>query len=260
MKHLSQNDFQNWSDYYREYQLRLAKDYYIPLLEEWDFSVTRKKILDIGCGDGGFTSAFTDSANSCSGIEIKSFDWSKISNVNFLVQDITKSNAVENIGNEFDLIILRDVIEHIPLENKQMFLDSLSKFEHSETKILITYPPFYSPFGLHQQTFLKSKLSKIPFLSWAPSILLQPLLRLVKENETAIENIKYIRDCRMTISNFEKLIKQSNFVIEQNKFYFTRPSHEIRYGWKTRISPFGSIPLLREILVLGTVYLLSAEK
>ena len=55
LTYLNKKKFKNWNEYYWEYQYNLASEYYIPLLKRWNFDIKNKKILDIGCGNGGFT-------------------------------------------------------------------------------------------------------------------------------------------------------------------------------------------------------------
>lgn len=258
MKYLQPRDFESWQEYYFQYQFNLARDYYIPLLAVWDVKIRGKKVLDIGCGNGGFTSAFAQAGAACTGVEIRKIPWKGDSeNPRFLVQDITASDAGKNLDAPFDLVILRDVIEHIPLDRKLDFLSAAKKLIHENSQILVTFPPFYSPFGLHQQTLLKKGSRKIPFLGWIPGWLLNPILKWIGETEKDILGVKNIRQCRMTVSGFNSLAEQTGFHISQERYFHIRPSHEIRYGWKTRESALGRVPVIREIVNLGTVYLLT---
>ncbi len=256
LTHIKQGDFPNWQEYYWAYQYTLATEYYIPLLTDWNIQLENKNILDIGCGNGGFAAALGKTQASVTGVEIKPFPWKENSNVRYVVQDITSENATDSIGNDFDVIILRDVIEHIPLIKKQNFLNSALQFGNSSVKTLITFPPFYSPFGIHQQTFLKSILRKIPYLGLKPLWALIPLLKLFGENKESIQNIREMHSCRMTLSGFEKLIHSLQLVIEKERYYLIRPSHEIRYGWRTIEMNRKPIWGLRELGTLGVTYLL----
>ncbi len=256
LTYIQLENYSNWKEYYWTYQNILAKEYYIPLLEKWDIPLHQKNILDIGCGNGGFTAAFADVGSFATGVEIKQFQWVEHSNVKYIVQDITSNDAYKTIGRNFDLIILRDVIEHIPLINKENFIKSALKFGKSNAKILITFPPFYSPFGIHQQTFLKTFFRKIPYLGLNPLWLLIPLLKLFGENDESIKNLKEMKACKMTIMKFEKIIKNLNLKINNDKSFLIRPSHEIRYGWKTLTYNKMLLPVIRDLFTLGVVYLL----
>jgi SAM-dependent methyltransferase len=235
----------------------LATEYYIPQLHQWGITTKNKKILDVGCGNGGFISAFEDA--QAIGVEIKPFPW-KENHVNFNVGDITHIDFQQSLDSPVDLIILRDVIEHIPLDEKHSFLSSIKNLMHENTKILMTFPPFYSPFGLHQQVFCNSVMKKIPFLSWMPTWGLKPMAKIMGESNDSIDELIEINRCRMTIGGFKKLISSQNLNIEQEQYFSIRPSHEIRYGWKTRTSILGKIPLFKECFILGTFYLLSSSE
>ena len=77
LSHIKVHDFDNWQDYYWQYQYILAKEYYIPELISTNISIENKKILDIGCGNGGFATAFSEYNTFVTGIEIKEFNWKK---------------------------------------------------------------------------------------------------------------------------------------------------------------------------------------
>jgi len=81
-----------WQDYYFQYQKNLAKEYYIPLLKNWGVDINGRKVLDIGCGNGGFITAFSEYNCSCTGIKINNFNWKIKDSISFLVGDITDSS------------------------------------------------------------------------------------------------------------------------------------------------------------------------
>lgn len=256
--HLKAESFSSWKEYYWTYQNKLAELHYIPLFENWGVSIEGKKVLDVGCGDGGFTSALAQAGAHCTGVEVRDFKWEySHPNLRFIQQDILASEAQEVIGEDYEIIILRDVIEHIPLAIKHQFLEALQQFAAPGAVVLITFPPFYSPFGLHQQTFLKSPLKKLPYLGWLPHSILTFLLKATGESDRARADVEEIRDCRMTLGKFKKIVKELNYTIENDKYYLIRPSHELRYGWRLRESNLSRVPLLREIFILGSVFKLS---
>lgn len=257
---LKRSDFDSQEEYYWTYQYKLAKCYYIPLLKEFHIRIKSKKVLDIGCGVGGFTAAFADEgASHCVGIEINTQarrpNVDCRSNLNYMVKDITTPGSVETVGTDYDLILIHDVIEHIPLNKKDSFLCALKKFCAKNTLILVAFPPLYSPFGLHQQAILKSMLRIIPFLSWLPVGFLKPILNIMGEEASAPLRLKEIKDSRMTIRDFKQRLNRLRFSIEFEQYYLVRPTHEIRYGWRTRISKIRKVPIANEIFNSGALYL-----
>ena len=258
---LNLSDFPSWADYYWTYQYNLARDFYLPRLAAWGINPEGLKVLDIGCGDGGFTAALADWGADCTGVEIKSFrrKGHDSPRLRYLVHDITAPDAGETLdksGTGFGLVILRDVIEHIPWDRKAAFFASVAGFMADGGRLLVTFPPYYSPFGLHQQTLLKSRLRKIPALSLLPSAALSLIMGLMNEPREAVAAIAELKQCRMTISGFRRLAASAGLKILTEEHYLFSPSHEIRYGWKTRRSPLGAVPAAREIFVMGAEYLL----
>ena len=124
------------------------------------------------------------------------------------------------------------------------------------TKLLITFPPFYSPFGLHQQVLLKSIFSNMPYLSWVPKSILIPFLEFIGDEEKLTE-LTEIYDSKMTVRGFNALINQNSFFINKQEKYHIRPSHQIRYGINMKKTGLADFPLLQEFLVTGCTYLLS---
>ena len=259
MQKLNKNNFDNWKDYYFEYQKTLASSYYIPFLINNNVELKDKNILEIGCGNGGFISAFGEFSDNCVGFDLKDLDWEK-NNVKYRKLNVFDDNLADKIDSKFDIIILRDVIEHLDNSQTGKLFKQIKLMSNLNTLILITFPPFYSPFGLHQQALLKSILRFIPYLSLIPKDLIKVLIE-EDNNKDGIEELLSLYDSKKTISMFYKLVNRNSYRIIDEKFFHVRPSHEIRYGIKTIKSRLiYHIPILRELLITGTVFLIKNIK
>ena len=265
MRRIRKKDYDSWQHYYWNYQQILAEDYYIPYLKNKGkvSQLNTKSIIDIGCGNGGFINAIKSNLSNSSdclslGIDIKNFKTWEGKSACFKVHNILKDSNKE-YKNKFDLVILRDVIEHIPNQFKQKFIQTARDIMKNDGKMLVTFPPYLSPFGLHQQAIMKSFLKKVPYLSILPKSMLKKLITKFESKDIWIETEEII-DSAMTISGFKKLISKSNLSISNQRFFTIRPSHEIRYHIKSFQSPFGYIPLIRELFILGTCYLLTKDE
>ena len=256
MKRVYQKDYSDWSEYYYQYQYTLAKEHYIPYLINNDVKLGNISIIDIGCGNGGFISAFPKTSNKI-GIEIKEFPWKDTENTSFKVHNILTQDNTKFIK-KYDLVILRDVIEHIDLKYKEVFIGTVKNFLNENGKILVTFPPYFSPFGLHQQALMKSFLRKIPYLSLLPLSFIRILCRLFEDKEV-LREIDEIVNSGMTISNFKSIIKCSDLQIYNEEYFSVRPSHEIRYGFKTKKTCFSKASSLRELFVLGASYIIEKK-
>jgi 2-polyprenyl-3-methyl-5-hydroxy-6-metoxy-1,4-benzoquinol methylase len=109
------------------------------------------KLLEIGCGTGRFIREIVDNKNleiTGSEIYLKGILYAKknIPNVDFIQFDVTQGL----IGEEFDLIIALDVVEHI--ENDVAALSNIYKMLRKGGGLIITVP---------QHMFLWSRLDEI---------------------------------------------------------------------------------------------------
>ena len=249
---IDKSKFKDWKSYYLSYQETLASNYYIPYLNDNNIEINNKKILEIGCGNGGFIKAFSKYSPNCTGFDIKNLNWDD-DELRYLHLNIFDENFDSQISDNFDIIILRDVIEHIDNDLNDLLFKKIKSLSNESTVILVTFPPFYSPFGLHQQALLSSFCRYIPFLSLIPKIMMK-IIFCCRKNKN-IDEMLSLYDAKMSIGSFYRLIRKFNYRIIDEKFFHIRPSHELRYGFKTKESKFlYKIPILRELLITGTAF------
>lgn len=255
------SDFKNWQDYYWTYQNILAKKYLIPMLEKNGVRLEGKKVFEIGCGSGGVIEAFAERCGKAVGLDITPFEYSEHASgkVNYITADIFDRSYDAQYADQYDLILFRDVIEHLP-QKKEVF-ELCDRLLTKDGRIFMTYPPFYSPYGAHQQVFAKTTLGKLPYTQFLPATMYRKFVASVeKGNEQALNVAKEITSTKTTIGSLNRAIRRSVFQIDHQDCYLTRPSFEIRYGVKPRkIQWVKRVPLLREILVMG-VYMILKRK
>jgi 2-polyprenyl-3-methyl-5-hydroxy-6-metoxy-1,4-benzoquinol methylase len=114
-------------------------------------STGKTKFLEIGCATGGFIQQIVGNKNleiTGSEIYLKGLLYAKknLPNVEFIQFDVTQGL----IGEEFDLIVAFDVLEHI--ENDVAAIKNINKMLHNGGGLIITVP---------QHKFLWSKLDEI---------------------------------------------------------------------------------------------------
>ncbi len=258
---LKPSQFGDWQEYYWTYQHTLAKKYLIPMIEKHAFKIDRKKVFEIGCGSGGVIEAFAERSGKAVGVEIDPFDYTKLNTprVKYITADIYDANQRARYADRYDIIIFRDVIEHLP-KKKEIF-EICNELLSADGIIFITYPPFYSPYGAHQQVFSKTILGKLPYTQWLPkSIYLKYVRAAEKGNADAIRVSEEITGTKTTIASLNRAIGQSAFKISYQDYYLTRPSFDIRYGVKPIKLPFlKRVPLIREVLVMGVYMILNRK-
>ena len=97
---IDKKKFKDWKSYYLHYQETLASSYYIPYLKKNNIELENKKILEIGCGNGGFIKAFSKYSKNCTGFDIKNLNWDD-DTVRYLHLNIFDKNFDSYIGEKF---------------------------------------------------------------------------------------------------------------------------------------------------------------
>lgn len=255
----------NREQYFNE-QAYTAKNYVIPFVNSI-FQITSKiSILEIGCGEGGNLLPFLDlGCERIVGIDLsagkienakKYFASHKNNkNIEFLNANIYD---VDNLGT-FDLIIMRDVLEHI--YDQEKFMLFVKKFLKPDGKFYLGFPPWVNPFGGHQQICNSKFLSKLPFFHILPAPIYKLILKTFGESERIIQDLLEVKSTAISISRFEKILKKSGYKKDKRVFYFINPNYEIKFKLKPREinKVIGAIPYFRDFLITTNYYLISIK-
>lgn len=236
-------------------QIKYTKEFIIPYLKEHISPLKNMNILEIGCAEAGLLSVFNELECKTTGIELSpyraQFARDKNQNSKIIEGDITSEEIVPLINDKFDLIIMREVIEH--LHRKENALANINKLLNKDGYLFISFPPRYSPFAGHQQIG-RTKLSKIPYLHLLPKSLLNKLTKKMNEREDFVDEIKLNYSTGMAINRFEKLVTPFNYKIIKKDLYLFRPIYSQRYG--VPIVKIPGIPVIKEAISFGYEILL----
>ena len=237
---------------YWQYQYDVCARFIVPLLEDWGARAAGASILDVGCGEGG---------GLCSGFDI---DESRIQTAVALQapRTITFTGGSlydDNIpfsDRRFDLVMLHDVFEH--LDHKPAMIDRLRRYLNPGGKILLTFPPYYSAYGGHQQ-HLHAWFARLPFFHLLPFSGSFIIPRLGAESPHVVEEVRKLIRLRMGMRKFEQIAAGGRLRVEQMQAYLISPNH-IRFGLRPiPAGLFARIPLIREFACTGVIYLLSED-
>lgn len=236
-------------------QKEFTKTYLLPYFQKNIPDFHKAKVLEIGCAEGGLLEVLQELGMYAVGVEISQervdIALEKNPNLNIVVGDITDPALIDKVGESFDVIIMREVIEHV-YEKKKAF-DNIDKLLKENGYFFISFPPKYSPFAGHQQ-IAKSFLKIIPYLHLVPSFILKPIAKYLGEKDDYIEEIKFHFYTGQTINNFEFHCAYRNLKSVKKELFLFRPIYSRRFGLPVIKLP--NIPVLREIISLGCETLL----
>ncbi len=227
-------------------------------------SVEGKRILEIGCAEAGLLKFFNHKGAVCSGLELSDTRYKNAIllndkvNLHLFQADICKPHSYEkHINEKYDLIIIRDVIEHI--KNKKTALLNIFSILQPGGKLFISYPPKYCAYAGHQQT-VPSILGKIPYIHLLPDFLYKWYLRLINCPKKKIQYLIETKHSRVSNSEMFHLLSGIGFKIINKSNWFIRPSYYFRFKLPKFKNPFSWVPVLNEVFCNGMLILLERPK
>jgi SAM-dependent methyltransferase len=251
---------------YFDIQRENALKYVIPFIEEKVPVKPGQRVLEIGCGEAGVLLAFLEKGCVGVGVELDSprlvhaAEWTKeyvdAGKVRYIDKDIYKVDVEKELGGKFDIIILKDVIEHI--HDQAKLIAEMKRLLQPNGVIFFGFPPWQMPFGGHQQMCHGKWLSKLPWYHLLPRGLYRYIL---KRNGEPVDALLEIRDTRISIEKFERIAKKTGYKISLKRHYLFNPIYEYKFGWKAReqFPIIRNIPWLRNFVTTCVYYLITPE-
>jgi SAM-dependent methyltransferase len=247
---------------YFDFNIANVEKYILPFIEEKFVIRQNMRVLEIGCGEGGVLKAFINRGCTGVGVELDNArlelarEWmnEEISQnkVVFISRNIYDMTIAE-LGGHFDIIILKDVIEHIHDQPKLM--EYMKGLLVEKGVIFFGFPPWQMPLGGHQQILKNKVLSKIPWYHLLPRPLYAGILKAAGEN---VADMMEIRDTGISIERFEKIVKASKYTILNHRHYLINPIYEYKFGLKPvkQASLIKAVPWVRNFFTTCAYYLI----
>ncbi|MDX2197095.1 MAG: class I SAM-dependent methyltransferase [Cytophagales bacterium] len=252
---------------YFQHQYLNTKENIIPYLEQYTSITEGMQVMEIGCAEGGVLKAFVEKGCKCTGIELSQ---SKIDNANKFMSDEVAQGYIALICSDiydidfetkyshtFDLIVLKDTIEHI--HNQDRLMAQLQKLLKVNGRIFLGFPPWASAWGGHQQICKSKVLMYMPWFHLLPVKWYKKLLLLMGETESKINELMEIKETGISTVRFEKILKKYNYSILNRQYYFINPIYKYKFGIKgIKLNPlFQKIPLLNDIMSTTVYYIVN---
>ncbi|RMF67986.1 MAG: class I SAM-dependent methyltransferase [Calditrichaeota bacterium] len=248
-----------------QHQYLTAKHHIISFVEQVHPLPDGATVLEVGCGEGGVLKAFVERGCKCHGIDLAE---GRIRNaakllaeevergeIRFYCGDVHDTEIFAHLEGAVDLIVLKDAIEHIP--EKERILRALQRFVKPDGAMFLGFPPWWNPFGGHQQV-CRSVLRYVPWFHILPKPLYRAILRAFGESAASIAALMEIYDTRISTGRFERLVRKTGWRVRKRLFFLFNPAYQFKFGIKPRKQlPFlAAIPVLRDFVSTAVYYLL----
>jgi SAM-dependent methyltransferase len=259
----------SWDQRYRHYQAELASRYLIPTLRAWGVDPAGKRLLEAGSGNGGCAAQFQRAGSVVTAVDIDdrlvntAIDLNRAEGVTVdtFTGDVCRADCPGLERGPFDVILLRDVIEH--LDDPVGALENLRRHLSDSGVIFIVFPPYYSAYGAHQQILPRKTIgfvpyNKLPFIHFLPDRWFGAMTR---GDSPPHQEVARLRGIRLTLRKFFRSVAAAQLAVRHRRYYLTRPTHKLRFGVPViGASVLGRIPFVNELLVTACYCLLEKQK
>jgi SAM-dependent methyltransferase len=244
---------QDRKQYFKE-QAYTTRKYVMPFIARAKSLGPELRILEIGCGEGGNMLPFVEMGCEVVGIDLNGAQLKRageyLSEMDLPSQPKLIHENIYNVSPEevgrFDIIMMRDVIEHIP--DQERFMEYLLNFIKEDGVVFFGFPPWHMPFGGHQQ-MCRTKLGKLPWIHLLPRGLYSGYLKAVGENEGTVASRLEIYDTGITIDRFFRIVKNLPWRMVAKQLYLFNPNYEVKFGLRPtkQLGLLGAIPYVRNL-------------
>lgn len=259
-------EFHTDKERYFQMQYKVTKNYVLPFIRDIVDLHTRLNVLEIGCAEAGVLKAFTELGHTCTGIELSEGRIKlaerfmekevKAKQISFICRNIYDIDTDKDLPEKFDLILLKDVIEHIP--DQARFMRQLKQFLKPNGKVFFGFPPWQMPFGGHQQLCKGKVSSKLPYFHLLPRPIYKGVLNSFGESEGTVKGLMEIKDTGISIERFEEIVQQVGYELLNKQLFLINPIYEYKFNLKPKkqFKLLSGIPYVRNYYSTCAYYLI----
>jgi SAM-dependent methyltransferase len=220
------------TDYFA-YEASIARDHLLPWLRRHDALPATGQVLDVGCGYGGTLAALKEScpAVSATGLDLDEAMAAEGRRRLGATVQIVHADFFDWSGGPFDLILMRDVLEHI--RRPEQALAQAAAMLRPGGWLFASFAPFYGPFGGHQHNGA-GIFSAVPWIQLLPRAAFQRLLRVegnsYKTRSELDQDMDSVQETRLTLGRFMRACSAANLHTVARASYLSRPDYRIKFG------------------------------
>ncbi len=257
-------DYHRRKSEYFEHQRRVTEEHVLPFIEERWRLPPGARVLEIGCGEAGVLKAFLERGCQCVGVDLNKSrlargrefgaQWLASGQLQLILGDIYAPEVQSQLG-KFDLIVLKDVIEHI--DNQANLLVKLKDYLHPGGCIFFGFPPWRMPFGGHQQACKSKLLSRAAYIHLLPASIYHRILKELGESDVRINALMRNKRTGITIERFEAIARDTGYETVARRLYLLNPIYSYRFDLPTKeqLGLVSKLPYLREFVSTCAYYL-----
>ncbi len=261
--------FHQDKDRYFDIQYQVTKDYIIPFIRHHAPALRFERVLEIGCAEAGVLKAFLEEGAFCTGIELSSYriqhaeafhaEAMAEGRIEFINRNIFDIDPEHDLDGKYDLIVLKDVIEHIPRQRE--FIAQLMLYLREGGMIFFAFPPWMMPYGGHQQLCRSKFLSRLPYFHLLPRSVYRYILKAFKEPQVVIDDLMDIAKTGISIERFERYVNRNRLRVVGQTHFLVNPIYKYKFNRKPLVQWvwLSRIPWLRNFLTTGVYYLIGSR-
>ena len=253
----------NISERHRQ-QVENSRNYVLPFIEETLPILPGMKVLEVGCDAGGVLEPFMEKGAVVMGVDLSPNPIGKAQEIygeeieqgkaEFKVQDVYEESFVEAHTAYFDLIILKDTIEHIP--NQERMIPHLKSLVAPKGKIFFWLSPLVHALWRSSTDLYQEIPLCFPLFPYSSKTLYKGVLALGGEQKRVIGALMEIKDTGISIERFERILSQSKLSVTHKTHFLINPIYLYKFGLKARKqAPWVSaIPFFRNFVTTCVWY------
>lgn len=248
------------------YFLELAETsgrYYMDYLRRFKHFGIGSRVLEVGCGEGGNLLPFAQFGCEVLGVDISRgkmvnairFFKERKTEGQFRCMDFLEDEMPDGL---FDIVIAKDIMEHIAPEKKEQCLRRVRLLLRPDGIAFFGFPAWQMPFGGHQQTCRIWICAHLPWTHLLPERSYRSFLSRSGEDDRHIDELMEIRECRMSVELFERLCSVTGFQVLDRTLWLVNPHYRAKFGLiplRLRLG-LDRIPGLRNYLATSCFYIL----
>jgi SAM-dependent methyltransferase len=218
-------------DSFFEYERVLGREVVAAFLEAQRLSIDGKRVLDIGCGEGGILAGLAER------YRFHGFG------LDYDEEMVRRAKAIPNctiahgdvfsytFSDTYDFILIRDVLEHCG--DPEALLHKAATLLSPKGCIYATYTPFLSPFGGHQHNG-SGLFSNAPYIQMLPEAvflkLICPVGNLYKQGAGLLKDFRQIRKTWLTTGQVTQAARKAGLAVAVARGWFVRPDYRYKFG------------------------------